>query len=134
MAFFEWKSDYHVGHEKIDFQHHNLVNMINNIHDATTLEKDAAEVAVRVTLENLVDYTVFHFQTEEDLMKDFKFPDLAQHLKEHALLKARVLDFQKKFEEGKLEVSVLLEFLKDWLLNHIGKRDIELAQFIKRVS
>ena len=44
---------------------------------------------------------------------------------------AKVVDFQKQFEQGdsKLEMS-LMEFLKDWLVNHIMKTDKRYVAFL----
>jgi hemerythrin len=39
-----------------------------------------------------------------------------------------VLELQQKFESGATTLSIqVLHFLRDWLINHIGKSDKELA-------
>ena len=73
MAFIDWADSYSVNVAEMDKQHQQLVSLINELHRAmmaarveSTLETVADEVAsMGKTLQELIDYTSYHFATEE---------------------------------------------------------------------
>jgi hemerythrin len=69
MALFDWKEDYSVGVASIDDQHKRLIAWINRLHEAMTA--GAAGNVMEQTLADLIDYTVYHFATEEKLFAQY---------------------------------------------------------------
>lgn len=127
---FEWKSDYSLGHGDIDRQHQRLFALASDLHTAMTQGK--GKDALSATLARLIDYTKTHFATEERLMQAHHYPEYPHHKAAHDALTARVLEFQKEFEAGRVGMTVeLLQFLKDWLQKHIGETDRKVAAFLK---
>jgi hemerythrin len=127
---FEWKQNYSLGHGAIDSQHQRLFELANHLHAAMTQGKGKDKVSE--TLRNLVDYTKTHFANEESLMQTHHYPDYAHHKADHDALTERVTAFQKEFAAGHVQMSVeLLQFLKDWLTNHIGETDRKVAVFLQ---
>ncbi|MCI5168244.1 MAG: hypothetical protein D3903_19685 [Candidatus Electrothrix sp. GM3_4] len=79
----------------------------------------------------LINYTAFHFQTEEDYFKQVKYPYAATHKKEHVTFVQKVTDFKKDFDEGRATVSVnVLQFLSKWLQTHINGVDQKYSSFL----
>jgi hemerythrin len=118
MALLSWDDAYLVNINEVDIQHRKLFALANDVHDAVLL--NAAGPALRRTLEELVKYTRYHFATEEKLMEDYRYPGLESHRLEHDTLTEQVLDFWDMYNEGKPVHSLeFLNFLKDWLVNHI---------------
>lgn len=79
----------------------------------------------------LIDYTVYHFQTEERLFTELSYPDATSHKKEHDELTAQALALQGQFEVGDLVISFeLLDFLYDWLMNHTSDTDLKFKEFL----
>lgn len=119
-----------LGLRDIDKQHEKLVNLINQLHRNMKLRlgKDkAADI-----LNELVDYTVTHFAFEEKLFKEHKYEDLTSHTIKHKELVAKVNDFNTKFTQGNAMLTMdLMDFLKDWLVNHIKGTDKKYAPFLK---
>ena len=131
MSLLEWSDQYKVGNEEIDYQHERLFTMVNNLYSSIGAGEDM-RLLVDVFLNQLVQYTDFHFSTEEKLMEQSKYSDLSAHRAAHDSLRKQVTDFQKKFVKGEVDVSKeLMTFLKDWLVGHIGKTDTKLAQHLK---
>jgi hemerythrin len=80
---------------------------------------------------HLKDYTEKHFSTEEKMLIKFAYKDFEQHKKEHAKFITKLNDLYKDFEKGKVTISIeILNFLKDWLLNHILISDFKYASCI----
>jgi hemerythrin len=130
MSMFLWKQEYSVGYPEIDKQHKKLFELADELHSAMTSGK-GKDVLGR-TLSNLIAYTKGHFAAEERLMQTHNYPDYPKHKADHDALTARVVGFQKEFEENRAAMSVgLLQFLKDWLAHHIGETDRKIASYLK---
>ena len=134
MAFFEWKDEYSVNDSNIDYQHKELVHLVNQLYE----NKDAQgemRMFVGVLLDRLIDYTKYHFRDEEEAMKAGNYPKFEEHKKMHEKLAAQVLEFREKFGREEANVSVeLIEFLKGWLQGHILGADKEYTPFLKHDS
>jgi hemerythrin-like metal-binding protein len=130
MAYMNWRSDWEVGHSKIDEQHKSLVEAINTLHAAMKQGKGKDEV--RRILVFLRDYTVDHFKTEEALMDAHRYPGAAAHKAIHADLVKQVATLVTDFQSGKpVMTSAVLDFLEDWLIKHIMSEDTALGAFLK---
>ncbi len=128
--FIEWGPDFETGLKSIDEQHRKLVDMVNTLYDAMQ-QKKGKEVLGRL-LDELIDYTVYHFGTEEEYFKRCDYPEAASHKKIHEGLASKVMDFKEKFQKGEAMLSYdLMNFLKNWLANHICVTDKEYAPFLK---
>ncbi len=126
MTYLVWSDDLAVGNNFIDNDHKKLIDMVNRLHEL--MQEGRGKDVLDKVLHNLVTYTQEHFRREEDLMRRIGFPGLADHQYEHQKLLKQVLDLQQKFESGAATLSIqVLHFLRDWLINHIGKSDMELA-------
>lgn len=116
--------------KEIDDQHQKLVSLINDLHKAMKLRKGPS-VSGEV-LNNIADYTVYHFDFEKTLFKKYGYPEMENHLKIHDDLVAKVIDFKKQHEAGKVSLSMdLMDFLTDWLKHHIMETDKAYAPFLK---
>ena len=130
MTYLAWSEELAVGNTFIDNDHKKLIDMVNRLHSLMN-EGKGKEVLDKV-LHNLVTYTKEHFRREEDLMRSLHFPGYQDHKDEHDKLLKQVLDLQQKFESGAATLSIqVLHFLRDWLINHIGKSDVALATAAK---
>ena len=130
MSMFEWKADYGLDHGAIDGEHKRLFELGNELYEA--MSKGKGRAVMGETLANLIAYTKTHFAHEELLMQTHHYPDYAKHKAEHDKLTKQVVDFEREFDSGLSALSVgLLQFLKDWLTNHIGETDRKVADFLR---
>lgn len=74
MALIVWNKDLSVNVAEIDEQHHNLVDLINDLYEA--MKKDQSTKILDNIIISLIDYSVVHFNTEESILKKFNYPDL----------------------------------------------------------
>jgi len=127
---FEWNQDFSVGVPSIDAQHQTLFAIARELYDAMNAGKGRSVVG-RV-LDRLVQYTAMHFAHEERLMRQSNYPGLQKHQEEHAGLTIKVLEFQRDYRTGNVNLTVqLLLFLKHWLATHIPESDFAYAPYVK---
>jgi hemerythrin-like metal-binding protein len=126
MALITWTKDLSVGIPSIDVQHKKLVELINELHDA--MKAGSSKQIISTVLNNLVLYTKTHFSNEEKCMTDACFSGLKDHKCKHDELTQKVLEFQNNYNGGRAVMSIdVLNFLTDWLKNHIMKKDKEYS-------
>jgi hemerythrin len=78
----------------------------------------------------MMDYTSYHFATEEKYMALFHYPGFQSHNAEHEEFVRQVAKFQQQFEAGRLGLSIdVLRYLSSWLLNHILGSDKAFGPF-----
>lgn len=128
MPLFYWSDKYSVGVSTYDIQHRRLVELINNLHDA--MKAGRAREVLGETLNGLIDYTRMHFADEERQMSAFNFPGYAAHKLEHEKLTVRVVELKAKFDAGDNTITIeVVNFLKDWLINHTLLTDKKYTGF-----
>lgn len=128
---FEWTNDLSVGLKTIDVQHKRLVDLINNLHKAMKERRTQKEMLSVV--DELRDYTVTHFKTEEELFARYNYPDTPGHIEQHEKFVEQVLEFGDALRSGKATVTMdVMRFLKKWLTGHIKGTDKQYAPFLKK--
>jgi len=123
MSLVEWSEKLSVGVPSVDDQHKKLVAMLNDLHDAMQLKQ--SHEALGKILDDLIDYTAYHFKHEEYLFEKTDYPAALEHKLEHDELTKQVLEVKQKYEDGAaptLPIEVL-NFLRKWLLTHIAGSD-----------
>lgn len=130
MEFLKLSDEYKTGISSIDYEHQKLVNLINEIFKAQE-QGDAAKLIIEVTLDELINYTVYHFRNEEETMQKLNDPNYESHKALHEMLKSRAIDFRQRFHQDEEIVDELITFLKEWLLKHIKGVDHQYIDLFK---
>jgi hemerythrin-like metal-binding protein len=131
MALLTWSSKYSVGVQSMDSQHTVLFGILNDLHAA--MMKGQAQNMTGSLLKKLVDYTRNHFSTEESMMAAAGFPGLAQHRAKHHELIKQVGEFSARYQRGESALNLhLLNFLRDWLANHIQQEDQQYGPWLNK--
>jgi len=123
--------------DTIDSQHKELIKRVNDLYDAIEVGGDAAGAKAKESLEFLTQYTVFHFQAEEKLMKDAGYPLYTEHKKTHDAFVLTVRDLADKLNEmgPTPEFASLVEKeFTNWLIEHIQGTDIKAIEWINNKS
>lgn len=125
-----WDKKLSTGNEQLDAQHQTVFRHIDDLESATAEQRTMLAVHV---LSRLNSYTREHFSTEEALMKAAGFPDLEQHVAEHAVFRARIKSLleQAIFHEITMEV---VSAVKTWLIEHISHSDMKYVPYLKRAK
>lgn len=127
----QWSDEFSVGVAEIDEQHKKLIGMINNL-IGVAREKNLRMVSGKI-IQDMAEYTVYHFSTEEKYFDQFGYADSAAHKLQHQTFVAKVLELQKQFVETPDEELLpflynILDYLQDWLIHHIIGSDKRFTQ------
>ncbi|MDA8430102.1 MAG: bacteriohemerythrin [Geobacteraceae bacterium] len=118
----EWDASFATGISKYDQQHKVLFTMVNDLADAMQQKKSKA--AVGRVLDGLAEYTINHFADEERSFSQTHYPEESQHKALHKKLLEQVTELIGKFNAGEpLIAQDVINFLQDWLINHIKGTD-----------
>jgi hemerythrin len=126
---FPWNDTFSVQIGVIDMQHKNLVNIVNELHQAMVARQGRQDLGK--ILSGLIKYTQVHFKTEENFMELHRYPEYIHHKSEHEQLTKTVLDFQSKFQNNEVGLTIdVMDFLKSWLSKHIMGSDKKYTPFL----
>jgi hemerythrin len=123
-----WQKELSVGVAEFDNHHKRIIDLINKLQASVVHDREG-----RITREVLVEvlnYTIYHFSAEEDLMDKYGFPGYAAHREEHLALTSKTLQLTNDAFLNKTNIGdEVLAFLISWLKNHIMITDKQYAVF-----
>ncbi len=131
MAIFLWNDDFKTGIDEIDQQHLKLVEIINALNDSLMIDNNTRKVTD--LLDELIDYTHYHFEEEELFMQqhDYDGAEFKKHRLNHQTflkaIKKVQLENRQNPEKAK---DKLLDYLVNWLSDHILLEDKNMVQDI----
>ena len=125
MALLVWQAELDTGIDVIDQQHRRIVDLINQLAEATTRDDQAA------VLEELVDYTLSHFAFEEELIEEAGYTFAPAHKRVHDMFVRRVGEYRMRFEAGEDIAAELKGMLARWLFNHIRGDDKSYSRHVR---
>ncbi len=137
---FPWNEHFNTGIPIIDEQHQRLVMLINRLASHIALGSDDKEL--NLLFQELFDYSVYHFQTEEAIWHEYLTRDSLEieHKEEHSNFIATVLNLKAKenthpssASEGNT-IEEVLSFLISWLAFHILKKDKYMALVVQAIQ
>ena len=125
MSLLEWKSEFSVGVESMDFEHRNMIAMINEIYDEMKARRDAS--SVEQFLGDIHAAISAHFALEERMMKDAGYGEYEAHKDDHEELLDQIRDMMDEFRDAPEKgFELLKENLADWFEAHFASFDARL--------
>lgn len=133
MPLLNWSEQYSVQVPEMDAQHRILFDCINELHDAMSARQGQAVLGG--ILDKLIDYTRTHFVDEEALFTSHNYPERESHIREHEAFVEQVAKVRRDYEAKTLMLSLqTLNFLQDWLKNHIQKVDRHYGEWLNKAG
>jgi hemerythrin len=127
----QWQNSYSVGVKPIDEQHMELIRLTNKLFNSCMAGQQKGNSAFLAAIHEAVEYTGYHFGTEEKIMARINYPDYARHKKEHTDFVREVYIKVEEFKSGKMLAPLLfVYFLRDWVLHHIAVSDKRLGDYL----
>ena len=125
---FTWDDKHKIGHEFIDLQHELFFSLANRFQKAAQ-NREPLALQVQIARE-ILEYSRFHFASEESLMAEHDYPGLKHHKEMHdglvAGLNTRILNLSTSVETP----EEFVEFLFEWIVLHQFLDDLEFAQYL----
>ena len=134
MSFITWSDEkFSLKIPLVDAQHKCLVDLVNRMYDAVVAGMERS--ALEQILEELIDYTVYHFRTEEELFTLYRYPQFSLHKRQHDELTKQVSEFQNQFIEGSATISFeVMDFLHQWLVRHMAGSDRDFLYYMQEIG
>ena len=130
MPILIWKNSFNLGIEIIDEQHRHLIDTLNKLFDS--LNEGKENVVLGETLNELINYALAHFETEEEYFKKFNFEGAKEHILEHQKLKERVATFKEQFKEkGSRILNEVTQLIGNWFSDHEENYDRQYVKCFK---
>ncbi len=126
---FKWDDKLAIGHDTVDSQHRNLVEILSAIEEGKKSGIQKSQMLVHI--KDLLDYSGYHLQTEEQIMKAQAYPHMNEHVREHDEFRKQVTEFAQSFQSGSLLSTEVFTFLRSWLLKHISGTDRRLGTWLR---
>ena len=130
---FAFSDEYKTGIELIDNEHKKLFEIMGRV-DALIHNEDLYDRFDEILnlIDELKDYTVFHFSDEEKLMEEKGYPALEAQKKAHRgfVDKLEEINLDEVDEDQEAYLSDLLEYLLHWLTGHILGMDKKIGEFL----
>ncbi|MCE5219873.1 MAG: hemerythrin family protein [Clostridium sp.] len=123
---YEMKEEYKIGVEHIDEQHKKLFELADKAYmllkDDFSIDKYDKIVHI---IEELKEYTIFHFKSEEEYMESINYKRRFTQKIEHGEFIKRIeaIDLISIDEKQDESLVKILNFLNDWLTEHILRND-----------
>jgi hemerythrin len=127
-----WRKKHEVGIEEIDRQLQELLDLIQKLHEAVTVEN--SQNAITSAMDILEKRIREHFEFEDELMIKHNYLFSSDHIAQHNSYKKYFHKLREEIEAN-IEKSLYLGFrinlsLSNWLLNHVSRDDRHLGRFL----
>ena len=125
MSLLQWKDEYSVGIGAVDYEHKQLIGLINRL--SAELDAQDPKLTVSAFFGDLLKGISAHFALEEKFMREHSYGQLGPHKADHERLLDDLRDIMDVFEHTeKIDAAKLTARLDTWFTRHFGTHDAEL--------
>jgi len=132
-----WRRGMSVANDVIDHDHHFMINFINTIE--LVLQKPEEKEMLMEVLDQLHEYSINHFRREETIQRKIEYPQSLNHRNSHSTLLADLEKLIGEIKESKSTEEIserspeIINFLRNWLINHVLNEDIKLKPYLEKL-
>lgn len=134
---FAFTAKYHTGIEQVDQEHCRLFEIVRETNDLihNDLLYDKFDEIIHL-IDELREYTKFHFADEENVMADMNYPGLEAQKRAHTAFVDKLMEIDlvqmDEIDDHQQEyLNELIQFLAGWLVNHILGMDKQIGEYAK---
>lgn len=127
-----WNPSLATGVPVLDEQHQALFAQLDAL--VESIRRGSARAQVQQTLAFLQAYAKEHLPTEEALMRESGFPELAQHRAEHDVFARDMAALDAEYRRDGPSPSLILRVngrVAVWLREHLDRADRALADYLR---
>jgi hemerythrin len=129
MNLVEWCNEFKIGIEEVDFEHQELIELINDSYKEAINE--GSMMAVVDYLGEIFAKISAHFALEEKEMRELKYDQYEDHKQDHEKLLDSIRDIMDEYEDNSiLDEKEFGQRLTAWFVNHFSTKDARLHKFL----
>ena len=123
MALIEWRKQFETGIPDVDYEHAQLVELINTLGDK--LQEHPTRELIAGMLGEIYAQISAHFAGEETIMRERGYDQYADHKADHEQLLDEIRDIMEAFQTNPdfAYEGVLAERLTSWFTGHFQTKD-----------
>lgn len=135
-----WRNALSVGNDLIDTDHRHLLSLINRVEELLTTDQPRPDLLEAVN--QLWNYTDFHFRREEQIMLRLQYSKYDDHKQAHGKLIEQLRQASRPILAPDEEASnttdglpeetrdKVVELLRHWLVEHILREDMKMRPLL----
>jgi hemerythrin len=125
MKYLQWRKEFSIGVDSVDFEHQELMEIINLIYAELDNRRDVEEI--RHTMGEVHAEVSAHFALEERIMRHARYEEFDAHKNDHEDLLDQIRTMMDAIEnDPEHALDMLSEQLADWFSNHFATYDARL--------
>jgi hemerythrin len=125
MKYLQWTEKFSVGVDSVDYEHQNLMEMINMIYAELDDRRDIAKI--KHTVSEVHTEISAHFALEERIMRVADYDDFEAHKNDHEELLDQIRTTMDAIEDDpEPALDMLSDQLADWFSRHFATFDARL--------
>ena len=126
MSLIEWRKEFETGIPDVDHEHHELVDIINRLHEHIVSGADRSHVTK--FLGEVFAKIAAHFALEESIMRKHAYDEYEEHKAEHERLLDEIRDIMDAQQDNPSSTygDNLSSTVRDWFVNHFKSKDARL--------
>jgi hemerythrin len=129
MTLIEWRDEFKIGIEEVDFEHQELIELINDSYSEA--KNEGAKIDLIDCLGEIFAKISAHFALEEKDMRKLKYDQYEDHKQDHEQLLDDIRDMMDEYEDvSKIDEKEFGQRLTDWFVNHFSSKDARLHKFL----
>lgn len=106
----------------IDLQHIWLVFLIFTL-ERSNRNYSPSDARLQNILDELLNFTIEHFNLEENILIQFDYPDIVKHEQEHKNFISTMQESVQSIHKHTFDLNSLVNFLQTWIVQHISIED-----------
>lgn len=132
MALITWSDEYLLNIEEIDLQHKKLLLIAQELYEVTQGSLENYKLSMSKIIKKLTDYTVYHFNHEEQFMRNYGYELADFHKSQHDNFVREITSQIEKLDDASTsDGQKFYDYLVKWILNHIARSDKTWANAIR---
>ena len=125
MKYLSWSPEFSIGVDSVDYEHQNMIDMINMIYAELEDRRDVEEI--RRTIGDVHVEISAHFALEERMMRQADYAEFEAHKNDHEELLDQIRSMMDAIEtDPESAMDMLSNQLADWFSVHFATFDSRL--------
>lgn len=134
LVHLRWDAAFASGNVFLDGEHRDLFRQSNQLLDLA-IRRDVQPAAVLACLRRLMQNVEAHFEHEERLLAEWKFPDLDEHARKHRRLLENAAQIAHLVDDTSIPIGDLLRFLVAEVIHgHMLTEDAKYFELAKAAT